>query len=684
MIKNHQSFNNFEKYVKEVDIYEDKNMKDYHYDNDIDTILVKAAMGMGKTKKLHNLFNYYKNKKIVIVSFRRTLDREYIQNFDDFMLYEDIQSGTFDTNIHNKMVIQIDSFHKIRGNIDLLVLDEFSYSSLHLIERAKYKDAVYNTLIQYIRNLDIKIISMDTLMDEYIIKWFYHQRRSIQYVENTYKKHSNIKIINYKNKIGIFVEDIIKKLKNNKKIVIPTNSKTFLNNLYKEINKQFNDKKCLFLSSENSDDINLDNWNEYDIVGYTPTIVAGISFEKNHFDKIYGYFINSSSCAEMSLQQLFRVRNINDNEIHLCIENKDNSKYYTSIKDIEKYIIDSNTCLVDGVMGIKINRIYNKIIKDSYYYMYRDCQIKIFKSKNDYEKVLINLLKKQGITEVIDINKDDIESDKKMRNNIRETSKENNEKVIEDIIKSDEIDDEKYKILKNRTVLTYNEKNILKKKKFRKTFGYLGNISSDMYKKFSKKYEQFKNINTLYTFKDDSIKYISSTIENVEDKKFSQYEIEERGYDSYGNIYTSANPVILHQSKKGQKIIIGLELIKMIGANNIFNKNKFKINFKDFYKYLKEREYIIRLLFKCKEFDFNIKNDNKGNLELIKYINARLRSLFWIQIKKADKNSDEYILDDMSYWNEDINPFKENTELKQDFKDELFVKMILEEISMTF
>ncbi|RCH82272.1 hypothetical protein CU098_006636, partial [Rhizopus stolonifer] len=56
----------------------------------------------------------------------------------------------------------------------------------------------------------------------------------------------------------------------------------------------------------NSDDINLDNWNNYDIVGYTPTIVAGISFEKIHFDKCFAYFVNNSSPAEMSLQQLFR------------------------------------------------------------------------------------------------------------------------------------------------------------------------------------------------------------------------------------------------------------------------------------------------------------------------------------------------------------------------------------------
>ncbi|RCH83553.1 hypothetical protein CU098_003881, partial [Rhizopus stolonifer] len=103
--------------------------------------------------------------------------------------------------------------------------------------------------------------------------------------------------------------------------------------------------------ADNSDDINLENWSNYDIIGYTPTIVAGISYEENYFDKIFGYFINSSSCAEMTLQQLFRVRNLNDNDINICIENKDSSKYLTKVDDIKQYIIDRNTCLIDGVMG---------------------------------------------------------------------------------------------------------------------------------------------------------------------------------------------------------------------------------------------------------------------------------------------------------------------------------------------
>lgn len=678
MIHSFNNFNNYEnykKYVKESEIYEESHMRPYHFNDKIDTIMVDAGMGMGKTKQLHDLINYYKNKKIVIVSFRRTLDREYIRNFDGFMLYEDITMSTYETDIYSKMVVQIDSFYKVRGKIDLLILDEFSYTIMHLINRAKHREAVYNTLLQYIRDLNNKIIVMDALMDDFMIKWFYHQKRSIQYIHNKYKRHNNIKIINYENKVGIFTDDIIKNLKNNKKLIIPTNCKNFLKTLKTKIITTLPNIKYKFLDADNSDDINLENWSNYDIIGYTPTIVAGISYEENYFDKIFGYFINSSSCAEMTLQQLFRVRNLNDNDINICIENKDSSKYLTKVDDIKQYIIDRNTCLIDGVMGVKISNIYKEVIQDSYFYLYLNCQIKDFKSRNEYENVLMKLLKKQGITKIKNIKENDIEKDKSFRKEMRNNSKIQNEDIINDVIKADELDDDKYEILKNKINLTYNEKNMIKKKKFRKTYCYEGEIGFDLYKKFSKKYEQFKNINTIYTLKDDLFNYLKDKIQDIEIAKHDKYnEVIEEKDGKYGKLL-SPNPFILHQSKRNEKILIGLELVKLIGADNIFNKNNFKINFKQVFEYIKEKEYIIRLLFKCKQFDYkNINYNNvKDNNEMLKYINARLRTLFNIYIKKVDKNLSEYIIDGMNSWTEETNPFKENNDLKL----EMYIKTIL-------
>ncbi|RCH82045.1 hypothetical protein CU098_006731, partial [Rhizopus stolonifer] len=96
------------------------------------------------------------------------------------------------------------------------------------------------------------------------------------------------------------------------------------------------------LDSDSNGDIDMENWDKYDIIGYTPTIVAGISFEKKHFDLCYGYFINSSSCAELSVQQLFRVRDLRDKTIHLCVEVNGKKDYPTERDNVREYILDRN------------------------------------------------------------------------------------------------------------------------------------------------------------------------------------------------------------------------------------------------------------------------------------------------------------------------------------------------------
>lgn len=667
------TYNEINQYVVSSEYYNNEYVKDYDFDdNKIDTIMLKSTMGTGKTKSLKNLFEKYKNKKIVIVSFRITLDKEYVNNFPNFELYSDIKETVYDTDIYNKMVIQIDSFYKIQGNIDLLILDEFTYTATHLIERVKNRESVYNALLEYIYNYKkTKILIMDALLDIENIKYFYNLNRKIHYICNKFKKHSNINCYNYSNKIGIFVDEIIENIKDGKKIVVPTNSKNFLDNLEYKIKTNFKDKKSLFLNADNSDDINLDNWNNYDVVGYTPTIVAGISFEKIHFDKCFAYFVNNSSPAEMSLQQLFRVRNLTDKEIHICIEKKDNNNYLTKIEDMDKYIIDRNTCMVDGVLGIKISRINKTIKRDSYYYLYRNSQLKLFKSKNNYENVLVMLLISQGIV-VKNIKEENLEKDKKIRKEIKETSSKCKDGLIKDIIIAEDMEDDEYYLIKNKTNLTYNDKNRLKKKKFRLSYFYNNNeITFDMYKKFNNKYRQFKNINAWYTLKDDIKKYIRNNIQNIEDEKIKKNDIIETPnnenilINNYSNrkILTS-NTFILHQNKSYEKFIIGLEILSLFNINNIFEINEININFEKIYNFIKEKEYILRLLFNCKSFDIvKINNNEKDLNEMIKYLNSKLRTIFNVYIKKTKKS---YEFKGLELWTKEISPFKENENIKME------------------
>ena len=55
-------------------------------------------------------------------------------------------------------------------------------------------------------------------------------------------------------------------------------------------------------------------WKTADLLAYSPSVTAGVSFELDHFDVLYGNFVKSmfTPGVEISLQQLFRVRSLRE------------------------------------------------------------------------------------------------------------------------------------------------------------------------------------------------------------------------------------------------------------------------------------------------------------------------------------------------------------------------------------
>ena len=86
-----------------------------------------------KTQNLKELTQHY--KKIVIVSFRVSLDEAYIADFQEygFKLYSDSKGTIRD----ERVVVQIDSLFKLRGAYDLSISDEFVYRPPCIICKGK-------------------------------------------------------------------------------------------------------------------------------------------------------------------------------------------------------------------------------------------------------------------------------------------------------------------------------------------------------------------------------------------------------------------------------------------------------------------------------------------------------------------------------------------------------------------
>lgn len=610
----------------------------YEFGPTYNTYCLRAGMALGKTKALEKLFSNKKYKKILMISFRKSLDKTYINKFKDFKLYLDINEDTYDLDIHNKLVVQVDSLHKVRGSCDLLVLDEYTYTSFHLVDFVKERTQCYKTLKEYVQYTE-HIIVLDAYLNNYHLEWFKQLGRKIYYVKNTFKKHKDKKVINYSNNLGSFINNLKENINNNKKIIICTNKKTFLNKIKDILDINYSSKKYKFIDSDSNGDIDMENWDKYDIIGYTPTIVAGISFEKKHFDLCYGYFINSSSCAELSVQQLFRVRDLRDKTIHLCVEVNGKKDYPTERDNVREYILDRNKNLSEGIDNLTLSRINRNVIEDDYFTMFINVQILLFQSKNFYEEKLLNLLKKQGI-EIIIKDTGSNEDSKQYRKDINEISKKIKQNDIELMCNLPKIEFDEYEELKRKNNKTKEEKLQIRYYNIKQNLNN-DKLTPELINKYEKYIKQFNNLKYVNSIKDNFNELISLKINDYEEK----LELE------------NDNTKTLHINNKYYKIAYLDRIVKEMGFASILDKEEINIDKNKIINYINLYKNKISNLFVTNEIKFENNNINLLFKEILRYINQRLSSMFKINIKHNKKNN-KYYISGLDFWCEEINPFK--------------------------
>lgn len=90
-----------------------------------------------------------------------------------------------------------------------------------------------------------------------------------------------------------------------------------------------------------------ESWGDADILIYSPTVGAGISFEKKRFDALFGYCSAGSTTAETFVQLLNRVRDIRHNDAYVFIDPMKTYGLYTTVPSLRKAIIESDY-IADG------------------------------------------------------------------------------------------------------------------------------------------------------------------------------------------------------------------------------------------------------------------------------------------------------------------------------------------------
>lgn len=338
---------------------------------DAQLLFVQANMKMGKTKQLIDFINRVNPPKIVFISFRQTFSTSILSRLNEhlttpFESYLALEVPQIDLNVHPRIVIQVDSLYRLFDGIDvdLLILDESEsileqFSSPHIRQ--------LETVLAKFKQLCMcaeRIVAMDANLGPRTINNLHRLRCATAFTGgipfavkhvNTFKNAVDEKFYVMPDRNQMFGK-IIDYLYRNKKVVVCTNSLEASKMLLQLLRETFtctmatntasatvpsSDKviRVASYTSETSPTIkqrhfaDVDKyWSEVDILIYTPTVTAGISFEKHHFDVMFGLFTSASCTVETCRQMMGRIRNLNDHTTFLNLQH--DGRVYITNRDI--------------------------------------------------------------------------------------------------------------------------------------------------------------------------------------------------------------------------------------------------------------------------------------------------------------------------------------------------------------
>lgn len=322
--------------------------------NNYDIISIKSPMGTGKSWSLKKIFSHTKEKEkigmkkylnieepifsnedlkyksICYYSCKRAFSASMIHEFKNFGFtnYLDIENKQ---NIvdHERIICSVESIQYCRDNYDLIIIDESESICDNLMGQMflKNKPIEGATKIYDMIKNSKKVLLMDA----------YLSSRSYNFIKDIYQDDiNNKKCFFLKNNFkypkrdyvecdkSAFIKQITKLLGEKKRCAVVCGSK-MLSDMIIEDNKNFNiksynTKNPLKLNSNVNDE-----WSTCDLLVYTPTITAGISYDNldAQFDNLFIYSSNKGSCHfRDTIQAHKRVRNFNSNVIYLCINDK--------------------------------------------------------------------------------------------------------------------------------------------------------------------------------------------------------------------------------------------------------------------------------------------------------------------------------------------------------------------------
>jgi hypothetical protein len=575
-------------------------------DSMIKMLIIKSFYGTGKTKLINKLITEYDIKRVLFVSYRKTLTNNLYGVFSElkFEKYTDKKYNA------DRFICQIDSLPKIANyyvesvpHYDLIVLDEIESILNHFnANTLKEKEYVFDYLNGLIHNAN-KCIMLDGDISNRSLVYAKSIDENYMMIENDYIK-SPLHYIFTKNE-SKFIKKIDDDLKSGKKIVIVSMSSAFCLNL---ADKYKDGLYKLCVHYKDSDDEQFEKlidvnkfWTQFDFVMYSPTIEGGVDFNVPYFDKMYCVLSGGSTSQRGFMQMTARVRQLKETNVwvylnHIPFKEKcfpfthyEVKNYFLSLysSHLKKHIVvnKKNEAYVDYE-----NSLYNEIL---IYNLLEEQN----KNVSYFVPILLDLMKSKG--HIYELDEDII---------IDETIDIKHNKITQyEIINASDIDQSEFDnllIKQNSSSLKHTDKIQMERFLYKKTFNGIV-IDEQFMKNYYRKFHVISNMK--YLFKDEEAKvksfdyeymlnydkirkleqktvvldliskfgYTLDEIKNGTDKKLSNEKMQELVV-VFNNFFTK-NMCQLFNLSKSKKIDTVRSL--MLAVGNILNNFGININY---------------------------------------------------------------------------------------------------------
>lgn len=368
---------------------------------------IKCDYGVGKTTRLckeikkgirgeANAFGITPGDNIMMTTFRTSLCDKHVQDLSNegFKSYRDpTLKGVLNAQ---RMVVQLESLHKIHGDkrFEVVIIDESESLVKHM--DSSTMDTRWESLVMLFSQIRFaRVVIMadkDLGARSYNLLNRIHPAYNVQYI-NTFKKHQD-EVMCIAPEFQDVVRYLMTDLNHNRNVAVCSNSKSTLEVLKAYIQRKRPDIHVELKSSEtplsekqrDGQDIDL-AWTRVHVLMFTPSILAGVSQDTPYFSRMY--VIGSRfSCVPRELAQMMRrVRTIIRTELDetdilsdgcqyiyyfydFWAPNKNKKITLESVRDMVNFRV--NAAQVPSIMKANLAFMYNDDVRDGYTAAYKE------------------------------------------------------------------------------------------------------------------------------------------------------------------------------------------------------------------------------------------------------------------------------------------------------------------------